>query len=119
MRLGLSYYRWDMITAGADDLSGFKGRLVADISPRLRLEAGYKIDNYDDAAFAKLSWALGQAREVEHSATTTGWVSNSRFKPRNLKRHTLARVKREHRIMVERRTVNGLAFSGISVARGS
>jgi hypothetical protein len=109
-----------MVTATADDLNGFQGRLQADITPQLRLETGYKGDNYDDVVFAKLSWAFGKTRDSEFPLSETGWTSREQFKPRDLKRQTLARVKREHRIIVERRTVSTtLSFSGISVARGS
>ena len=120
MRIGLSYYHWDLFTAGADDTSGFQGRLQADLTSDLRLETGYKIDNYNDAGFVKLSWLLGEQREIEYAATETGWMSYDRFQPRDVKRQTLARVKRQHEIIVERRTVtNAVTFSGISVARGS
>ena len=120
LRIGVSYYYWDLYTAGADDTSGFQGRLQADLTPNIRLEAGYKADNYNDVGFMKLSWFLGVQREIEHSATETGWISEYRFQPRDLKRQTLARVKRQHDVIVERRTVtNSVTFSGISVARGS
>lgn len=120
LRIGASYYFWDLYTAGADDTSGFQGRLQADLASDLRLETGYKADNYNDVGFVKLSWFLGAQREIEHSAMETGWISENRFQPRDLKRQTLARVKRQHEVVVERRTVtNSVTFSGISVARGS
>lgn len=120
LRISASYYHWDIVTAGADDTSGFQGRLQADLASDLRLEAGFKTDNYNDIGFMKLSWFLGAQREIEHSAMETGWVSENRFQPRDVRRQTLARVKRQHEVVVERRTVtNSVTFSGISVARGS
>ncbi len=123
-RLGLGYYQWDTFSPGIENVRGFRGRLELDLTDFTRLETGIEADNYDTTGYGRLTVALGAAREVEFSAARTGLVSHEALSKRDLKRQLLARVKRNHTVVVERRTVSQgvggqASFRGVTIGRGS
>lgn len=121
LRLASGYYYWD--AKESKDVHGYSGRLQMDVTRHLRVESSLYADNRGTTGLVKLSIALGQARSVPHTLADTGLTSATAFAPRNLEDERLERVRRNHTVVVERRTINkaaGGAVSGsIIIGRGT
>ena len=107
LRVGAGYYQWDMPDdlPGAKDVRGVQANAMAQISDRIALEGVYKDDNYDSAFSGRVRIALGALPEAEFTALKDG-IANQAFTPRDLSKHTLTKVKRNHKIIVARRVTD-------------
>ena len=100
-----------------NDLNGWVYSGAADITPNLSLEAGYSRQNGQSGeGFVKLAFHL--ARTDRPAMLSREGVSHQIFEPRDMRTYTLDKVRRENRIIVERRTpVAGGAV--VIIARGN
>ena len=118
-RLAGGYYQWD--PKETRDIHGFSGRLQMDLTPNLRFESSLLTDNQSTSWLFKLSMALGAPREIQFSASETG-LSRTAFVPRQVEDQSIARVRRNNTVAVERKTTNkvtGSVSGGVVFARGS
>lgn len=110
-RLRGNRYWWDTITA-AEDIRGWGGSVEMDVLQNLQLEAGIKDDNFIDAAyFMQLRFRLADTdRPVLASSR---FVDGQAFHMRDMRAHTLDKVRRENKMIVERKS------SGVIITRGN
>ena len=110
MRVGARYYRWQ--TDLSDDTKGWQYSVDADITQSLSVEAGWRKDNFSSTdGFVKFVFRL--ARTDRPVMLSDRAVSNVAFEKRDMRNYTLDKVRRENRIIVERKG------GGIIVARGN
>jgi hypothetical protein len=110
MRVGARYYRWQSDLA--DDTRGWQYSADADITQNLSIEAGWRKDNFSNTdGFVKFVFRL--ARTDRPVMLSDKAVSNTAFEKRDMRNYTLDKVRRENRIIVERKG------GGIIVARGN
>ena len=110
MRVGARYYRWQ--TDLSDDTKGWQYSVDADITQNLSVEAGWRKDNFSSTdGFVKFVFRL--ARTDRPVMLSDRAVSNVAFEKRDMRNYTLDKVRRENRIIVERKG------GGIIVARGN
>lgn len=109
---GRKYY-WDSV-ANSDNVDGWSASLEADVQQNLRIEAGVKDDNFIDnrEKFAKLTFHIpfGEPRPTMLSSAR---VSSVAWDMRDMSNHTLDKVRRENKIIVERTS------SGVVITRGN
>lgn len=119
-RFAAGYYYWD--AKASDDIHGFSGRLKLDLTPSVRFESGLLAHSGETQGYFKLAVALGAPRDVPYSLSETGFVSSNAFDVRDLSDMRLAKVERNHTVVVERRTtqkVTGAVSGGVVFARGT
>lgn len=99
-----------------EDIKGWEAGLEMDIHQNLQIESGVKSDNFindgdNNEYFLKmrLSMDLGD-RPV---AMSSQWVSGNPWLMRDMSQYRLEKVRRENKIIVERRS------SGVVIARGN
>lgn len=110
MRVGARYYRWQSDLA--EDTKGWQYSADADITQNLSVEVGWKKDNFNTSqGFAK--FVLRLARTERPAMLSDKIVSNQIFEKRDMRTYTLDKVRRENRIIVERKG------AGIIIARGN
>ena len=114
MRLNVGYYHWDALE-GVKDVNGFRGELTMDVTQQLQLSGGVHADNKDTTAFVKLSLSLGGPTHRQFTMVDTG-VTPEPFVKRDLRKMVLMPVKRQHRIVLQRRK-KGQSGGGIVVGR--
>jgi adhesin/invasin len=108
--VGARRYYWN--SEVSDDIKGWSYSARADITQNLSLEAGWSDDNYNSGqGFVKFVVRL--ARTDRPVMLSDQIVSREIFQKRDLRVHTLDKVRRENRIMVER------SGGGIVIARGN
>lgn len=114
LQVGAKYYRWN--SDYADDTKGWRYSASADISQNLSVEAGWSRDNYNSSnGFAKV--VLRLARTDRPAMLSDKFISNKAFEQRDMRVYTLDKVRRENRIMVERKTTT--TTGSVIVARGN
>lgn len=119
-RFAAGYYHWDAKVS--DDIHGFSGRLKLDLTPSIRFESGLLAHSEETQGYFKLAIALGAPRDVRYSLSETGFTSTNAFDARDLSDMRLAKVERNHTVVVERRTtqkVTGAVSGGVVFARGT
>lgn len=122
LRAEATYFKWTPDLA--DDVDGFQGKLIAQLTDTLSAEAGYRHNGNDDFVFGRLTFALGRPKEHEFTASDE-FFSSIPFKPRDLKKHTLDKVERNHEIVLEKRVVSTaggvttVASQGVTISAGS
>lgn len=110
MRVGARYYRWESDLS--DDTRGWQYSADADITQNLSIEAGWKKDNFNNAeGYAKFVFRL--ARTDRPVMASNKIVSDQMFERRDMSNYTLDKVRRENKIIVERKG------SGVIIARGN
>ena len=114
LNAGLRRYHWDSDIS--DNVNGWSYSAYADITPNLSVEAGYTKDNANPGeGFVKLAFHL--ARTDRPAMLSREAVSDSVFERRDMRAYTLDKVRRENRIIVERRSNVGGAV--VVIARGN
>lgn len=114
LQVGARHYHWN--SDYADDTKGWQYSASALIAPNLSLEAGWKRDNYNSAnGFAKI--AVHLARTDRPAMLSSKFVSDTAFERRDMRAYTLDKVRRENRIVVERKTTT--TTGSIIIARGT
>ncbi len=117
LRLSAGTYYWHVRTG--DDLKGLRARARMRLTSLFELEAGYAVDEEDDALFLKLQLHPVKGEEARRAASRRLWSSRS-FVARDPADHALAFVERANRIAVERRRIGGgSGTASVVVARGS
>ena len=119
-RLAAGVYHWD--AQASDDVTGFSGRLKLDLTSSIRFESGLLAHKDETQGYFKVGIALGAPREVRYSLAETGFASSHAFDARDLSDMRLARVERNHTVVVERRTTQkptGATSGGVVFARGT
>ena len=115
--MSAGYYFWD--TYYGKNIKGFRGELKLQVTPHLSIGGGISADNQDTTGFLRLSLSLGAPMAHEFSLVETGFTAEP-FRRRDLARHVLTPVKRHHRIVLQRRSVNkatGAITAGVVVGR--
>jgi len=114
LNAGVRRYHWTSDIS--DNVNGFSYSAHADITPNLSLEAGYTKDNANPGeGFVKLAFHLALTdRPVMLSREA---ISGAMFGRRDMRIYTLDKVRRENRIIVERRSNVGSAV--VVIARGN
>lgn len=108
MRVGARYYRWQSDLA--DDTKGWDYSADADITQNLSIEAGVKKDNFNNSqTYGKFVFRL--ARTDRPAMLSDKFVSNQIFEPRDMRNYTLDKVRRENKIIVERKSSGGITIS--------
>lgn len=114
LQVGAQHYRWN--SDYADDTKGWQYSASADITPNISVETGWRRDNYNSSSgFAKV--ALHLARTDRPAMLSDKFVSDKAFEQRDMRAYTLDKVRRENRIMVERKTTT--STGSIIIARGT
>lgn len=114
LQVGAKYYRWK--SDYADDTRGWRYSASADITQNLSLEAGWSRDNYNSSnGFAKV--VLRLARTDRPAMLSSKFISDTAFEQRDMRVYTLDKVRRENRIMVERKTRT--STGSVIIARGN
>ncbi len=115
-RLAFSGYHFRGDERG--DINGYRGNLWMFISDNIQLEAGRSADNRHHNNFIKFIFTFGRPCEVEYTLLKD-FCSRDAFVCRNLANWTLAKVKRENDIVIERVTLNSGAQGQIEIGRGN
>ena len=114
MQVAVQRYEWK--SEWADNTKGWSYSASADITQNLSIEAGWKRDNYNSSSgFAKFVFRL--ARTDRPAMLSDKVVSNNAFEQRDMRVYTLDKVRRENRIMVERKTTT--TAGSVIIARGT
>lgn len=104
MRFAASGFNWEA-EDGLDDLDGERVSLSGNLTQEIAFEIGATDDNYnDDRGFAKLTLSLGGPLNNGASTTLADVQSGvmPAFMARDLKRHTLDKVKRQNDMIVQK-----------------
>lgn len=118
-RAGVGYYMWE--GEDFDDVKGVKVSLDMDITPNLGIEVGLADDDddtQDTQVFANLTFSFGnsgQARPLSDNTGTyvTHGFDDQMFVMRDMREHTLNKVRRQNKIVTERNS------SGITISRAN
>ncbi len=106
-------YWWDTVNA-ARDIDGWVASAEVDLMQNLQLEGGVASDNYIPGdgreAFLTVRFRLDLGRPV---ALSTNPIADTPWQMRDMKTYRLDKVRRENKIIVERRG------SGVVITRGS
>ncbi len=107
-------YWWDTVKA-AEDIKGWAASAELDLIQNLQVEAGVKSDNFmtdadEKEAFVEVRFVMNFGRPV---AMSSEFVSDSPWLMRDMTEYRLDKVRRENKIVLERRS------SGVIIARGS
>ena len=107
-------YWWKTKTA-SEDIKGWEASLNMDLSQNLQIEAGVNSDNFikdnnNNEIYMMSRFHFNFSRPVAASAQV---ISSDPWLMRDMKEFRLDKVKRENKIIVERRS------SGITIARGT
>ena len=109
-------YWWQTVEA-AEDVKGWSGSIEMDLHQNLQIEGGVVSDNFikdgnDNEGFVmvRFSMDLGENRPV---ATSNRMIDSVAWHMRDMKDYRLDKVRRENKIIVERRS------SGVVIARGT
>lgn len=115
LRLSANTYRWYAATSGVDDQKGDKYTLLGAISKHLSFELSQLDDNYrrKENSF-KLTYTFGKPLNGVDSTLFNGLKTSRAFTERDLTKHTLDKVVRQHEIIVEKRRSGG---GGVSIGR--
>ena len=115
MRFSASSYRWYAATSGLDDQKGDKYTLLGNISKHLSFELSQLDDNYrrKENSF-KLTYTFGKPSNGVDNTLFDGLKASRAFTERDLTKHTLDKVVRQHEIIVEKRRSGG---GGVSIGR--
>lgn len=113
-RIGARRYWWETKTA-SEDIKGWEASAEFDLHQNLQVEAGVKSDNFmtdadENEGFVQMRVHLDLGRPV---AMSSEFVSASPWLMRDMSEYRLEKVRRENKIIVERRS------SGVVIARGS
>jgi hypothetical protein len=85
-----------------------------DLHQNVSLEAGWRDDNFsDDETFMKVTYKLGFNNPKKPVAFSSAFISDQAWEKRDMREHTLDKVRRENRIIVERRA------SGVVITRSN
>ncbi|MDG4717729.1 MULTISPECIES: inverse autotransporter beta domain-containing protein [Thalassospira] len=110
-----SRYVWDS-ERNNDDIKGWKTSLYADLHQNFSIEAGWQDDNFsEEEVFALVSFRFGFGAEEKGKkpvALSTAFVTDQAWEMRDMSTHTLDKVRRNNRIVVER------VSSGVVITRG-
>jgi hypothetical protein len=101
---------WWETTGVSKDLRGWSASTEMDITRNFLVEFGVLDDNFNDREFfAKLRFTFDHNRPTAISNT----VDSKPFRMRDMQEHKLDRVRRENKVIVQRKT------SGVVIVRGS
>lgn len=108
--IGAQYFRWEKHKA-AEDMDGWTFSGKFDLTQNLLAEIGHTDDNYSSGRwFVRLTFRLADTKRP--TATSSRLVDDKIFAKRDMSSHTLDRVRRENKIVVER------VSSGVVISRG-
>ncbi len=108
-------YFWESVL-NTEDIKGWTASLEADIHQNLTVEAGWRDDNFsDDEVFMKLSFNFGPGggQPNRPAAFSSSFIADQAWDMRDMSEHNLDKVRRENRIIVERRS------SGVVISRSN
>ncbi len=108
-------YFWDSVL-NSEDIKGWTASLEADVHQNLTVEAGWRDDNFsDDEVFMKLSFNFGPGGGQANRpvALSSSFIADQAWDMRDMSEHNLDKVRRENRIIVERRS------SGVVISRSN
>ena len=110
---GMRYY-WESVQA-AENIKGWSASLEMDIHENLRIEGGIKSDNHmpdtdEEESFFKVSLHFPFGGPV---ATSKNFINSQPWYDRDMRNYRLEKVRRENKIIVERRA------KGVIIARGT
>lgn len=118
MRLSATSFRWNAATSGIADLKGEKITLFGNVTDHISFKLGQTNDNstggHDTFFHLTYTLALGTPMNGVEGSLLGGTRSRSAFAGRDLTKHTLDKVVRQHEIIVEKRSSGG---GGVSIGR--
>ncbi|MGE0255052.1 MAG: inverse autotransporter beta domain-containing protein [Alphaproteobacteria bacterium] len=110
MRVGAKRYYWDADLS--DDIKGWTVSTDMDLTQNVSMEIGGSDDNLQDRKyFIQLTVHLGNRGKPVMASNR--FTDDQAFQPRDMKSHTLDKVRRQNKILVERRA------QGVVIARGN
>lgn len=118
-RAGVGYFKWD--GEDFDDVQGVKASLDMDITPNMGFEIGLSDDDddtQDTQVFANLTFSFGNNNAARPLSDNTGTlvthgIDEKPFVMRDMRNHTLNKVRRQNKIVTERNS------SGITISRAN
>jgi hypothetical protein len=109
--IGAKRYIWKSIN-NEDDISGWTFSAEADVVQNISIEVGTNDDNFQDTeGFLKLRFHA--AREDIPTMFSSAFWDKQMFRMRDMKAHTLDKVRRQNKIIVERKA------RGVVISRGN
>lgn len=106
------YFVWDTLALD-DDITGYTGSIEMDLHQNLQVEFGYTDDDFNDSyMFAQFRFIPGNRQRP--ALLSDHAIAERAFDLRDMREHTLDKVRRENTIIVER-TTGGT----ITISRGS
>ncbi|MBU0651141.1 inverse autotransporter beta domain-containing protein [bacterium] len=100
-------YVWNGETV--EDLEGHGYSLIMNITKNIVIEAGQSDDDNGFNRFALIKFTFGQPRQVEYTMVDN-FIMTDFFSERDLKKQTLAKVRRNNNIIVEQTRTGGTGF---------
>ena len=113
LRANSKYYTWKTIN-NADDIKGWTVGAQADLTQNLSIEAGASDDNYSTrSAFLNMNFSMPAPGSRKAVAASEGFLSTEAWNMRDMKNYTLAKVRRQNKIILEQ------TGSGVVITRGN
>jgi len=110
MRVGAKRYIWDSDLG--DDIKGWTVSSDMDLTQNLSMELGGSDDNRQDREYF-IQFTLRLGSQDKPVLASNRFVDEQAFQLRDMKSHTLDKVRRQNKILVERRA------QGVVIARGN
>jgi len=112
LKAGIKNYAW-VNGKYADDLHGLQWSLKMNITKNITAEVGRSYDDISDNTFFKIGFSLAGPERNEFTAFDNG-ITSEFYPDRDLKKQTLAKVRRNHNVVIEEKRTGGL---GVVIGR--
>lgn len=112
------YFHFDSV-AQVNNIDGYSASLEMDLQQNLQFEVGYSHDDVtrDGFWFAQFRFRLGGGNRPV--LASTGWIDAELFRWRDMREHTLDKVRRDNTIVIERTTAAGAGSFSVTISRGT
>jgi hypothetical protein len=112
-RAGLRHFQWNTDRAN-EDISGYEVSLEIDVHQNMQFELSASDHNLGEMRYqARLRFVAAPQKTRGPVAMSNQFISQKAFESRDLRDHTLDKVRRENRIILEGQS------SGVVIARGN
>ncbi len=111
------YFHFDSV-AQANNVDGYSASLEMDLQQNLQFEVGFSEDDVTDDGFwfAQFRFRLGGGNRPV--LTSTRWIDAEPSRWRDMREHTIDKVRRDNTIVIERTTAAG-GTATITISRGT